>query len=171
VEIEALKMAFNTGKKRYCAVGSVKTNIGHLDAAAGAAGLIKAILALKYKMLPPSLHFDTPNPQIDFDNSPFYVNTTLREWKRDSFPLRAGVSSFGLGGTNAHAVLEEWPGNAAPAVESRSPARESTGFHLFLLSAKTPTALDKMTENAAGYFKENTGISPADAAYSLQVGR
>ena len=97
-----------TAQKNYCAVGSVKTNIGHLTAAAGIAGLIKTVLALKHKILPPSLHFEKPNSQINFANSPFYVNAELSEWKTTGTnPLRAGVSSFGFGGTNAHVILEQ----------------------------------------------------------------
>jgi acyl transferase domain-containing protein len=110
IEIAGLKKVFQNGfrKKNWCAVGSVKTNIGHLIAAAGIAGLIKTALSLEHKMLPPSLHFETPNPEIDFDNSPFYVNTRLSEWKpKKGMPRRAGVSSFGFGGTNAHVILEE----------------------------------------------------------------
>ncbi|OYE06089.1 type I polyketide synthase, partial [Nostoc sp. 'Peltigera membranacea cyanobiont' 232] len=104
IEIAALTQAFNqtTDKKGFCAIGSLKTNLGHLDTAAGVAGLIKTVLALQHKMLPPSLHYQTPNPKIDFANSPFYVNTTLTEWKTNNTPRRAGVSSFGMGGTNAH---------------------------------------------------------------------
>ncbi|MDF5733062.1 MAG: amino acid adenylation domain-containing protein, partial [Rhizonema sp. PD38] len=108
IEIAALTQAFcqSGDKKHFCAIGSLKTNIGHLDTAAGVAGLIKTVLALKHKQLPPSLHFETPNPKIDFANSPFYVNTQLSEWKTDDTPRRAGVSSFGIGGTNAHVVVE-----------------------------------------------------------------
>ena len=182
VEIEALKLAFNTPKRGFCALGSVKTNIGHLDAAAGAAGFIKTVLALKYKQIPPSLHFETPNPKIDFENSPFYVNTKLKEWIADGYPLRAGVSSFGIGGTNAHVVLEEWTeshsSNArrmAHGAKRRgeplcSPGDESK-YQLVVLSAKTQSALEKMTENLARYLKENPGINLADAAYTLQKGR
>ncbi|MCP5105900.1 MAG: polyketide synthase, partial [bacterium] len=101
IEIEALKTAFAAEKKGFCGIGAVKTNIGHLDAAAGIAGLIKTVLALKHRALPPSLLFKTPNPRIDFENSPFRVNTRLSEWKTGGHPLRAGVSSFGIGGTNA----------------------------------------------------------------------
>ena len=108
IEVEALKMAFNTDKKQYCAIGSVKTNIGHLDTAAAAAGLIKTVLMIKHRQIPPSLNYETPNPGIDFENSPFFVNTRLREWKNNGSPLRAGVSSFGVGGTNVHVVLEAW---------------------------------------------------------------
>ena len=112
IEVAALKRAFRAGavdKKNYCAIGSVKTNVGHLDAAAGIAGLIKTVLALDRKLLPPTLNFETPNPQIDFENSPFYVNAKLSEWQTNGSPLRAGVSSFGFGGTNAHVILEEAP--------------------------------------------------------------
>jgi len=111
IEIAALTQAFqnHTQKKSFCAIGSVKTNVGHLDAAAGVTGLIKTVLALKHKMLPPSLHFEQPNPSIDFPNTPFFVNNKLTEWESEDKPRRAGVSSFGIGGTNAHVVLEEAP--------------------------------------------------------------
>ena len=124
IEITALTKAFraSTQKKNFCAIGSVKTNIGHLDAAAGIAGLIKTVLALKHKLIPPSLHFQEPNPEIDFTNSPFYVNTKLSEWKTNSIPRRAGVSSFGIGGTNAHVILEE-----APVLEQGSGEQGSRG--------------------------------------------
>ncbi|HEX7181391.1 MAG TPA: polyketide synthase, partial [Thermoanaerobaculia bacterium] len=107
IEIAALTKAFrqSTKRRKFCAVGSVKTNIGHLDAAAGAAGLIKAVLALEHKEIPPSLHFETPNPQIDFESSPFYVASRLAEWPANGTPRRAGVSAFGIGGTNAHLIL------------------------------------------------------------------
>ena len=109
IEIAALSQAFRqeTERKGFCAIASVKTNIGHLDAAAGIASLIKAVLALKHGQIPPILHFQQPNPQIDFANSPFYVNTQLADWPESESPRRAGVSSFGIGGTNAHVVLEE----------------------------------------------------------------
>jgi amino acid adenylation domain-containing protein len=182
VEIEALKLAFNTGKKAYCAIGSVKANVGHLDNAAGVTGFIKVALALYHRLLPPSLHFESSNPKIDFENSPFYVNTGLQEWKNPGYPLRAGVSSFGIGGTNAHIVLEEFPGGTrglAPLPDERP----SQQYQLILLSAKTTSALNKMTENLAEFFKENLqnpgnhenptnpGPTIADAAYTLQVGR
>ncbi len=176
-EVEALKLAFNTNKKHFCGLGSVKTNIGHLDIASGVAGFIKTVLALKHKLIPPSLHFKTPNPQIDFENSPFYVNARLSEWKNDDNdrPLRAGVSSFGIGGTNAHVVLEEWGGSRRNHED-----HEGRQFKLLLLSAKTPSALDTMTENLANYLTsnsgnpanpENPGLILADAAYTLQTGR
>ncbi|MDQ1350461.1 MAG: hypothetical protein QG657_763 [Acidobacteriota bacterium] len=164
IEFEALKTAFSPDKKQYCRIGSVKTNIGHLDSAAGIAGLIKTILALKYKLIPPSLHFKFPNPVIDFENSPFIVNNELFEWKSEEYPRRAGVSSFGIGGTNAHVILEEWPLDKKQEVEGRE-------YQLILLSAKTQSALDRMTENLAGYLKENKDANLADIAYTLQVGR
>jgi len=163
LELEGLKMAFNTDKKGYCAIGSVKSNIGHLDTTAGVASFIKAVLAVKHNYIPASLHFKEPNPKIDFENSPFYVNTKLREWTKGDHPRRAGVSSFGVGGTNAHVVLEEAP--------DREPSSESRKNQLILLSAKNDKALDQMTENFAAYLKENPGLSLADAAYTLKVGR
>ncbi len=165
IEIKALTQAFraSTNKKGFCAIGSVKTNIGHLDTAAGVAGLIKSVQALKNKQIPPSLHFEKPNPQIDFANSPFYVNTTLSEWKSNGIPRRAGVSSFGIGGTNAHVILEE-----APEVEPKSPSRP---WQLLLLSAKTSTALETATANLAAHLQQNPEINLPDVAHTLQVGR
>jgi len=165
IEVAALTEVFRakTSKKRFCALGTVKTNIGHLDAAAGVTGLIKTALALKFKAIPPSLHYERPNPQIDFQNSPFYVNTQLAEWNSNGTPRRAGVSSFGIGGTNAHAVLEEAP----PRPESG----ESRPWQLLLLSAKSSTALEAATANLASYLKQNPGVKLADVAYTLQVGR
>lgn len=175
VEIEALTRAFATPKKQYCSIGSVKSNVGHLDSAAGVAGFIKAILVLKHKQIPPSLHFSAPNTQIDFANSPFHVNTKLREWTADETPRRAGISSFGIGGSNAHVILEEWPENRgkdekgdSQEIEIEKVARQ---YSLIVLSAKTPTALEKMTENLVTHFKNNSNVAIADAAYTLQVGR
>jgi tyrocidine synthetase-3 len=165
VEFEGLKLAFNTGKKQFCALGAIKTNIGHLNSAAGVAGFIKTVLALKYKRIPPTLHYMTPNPKIDFKNSPFFINTQLREWVNQGYPLRAGVSSFGIGGTNAHVILEEAP----PAKDHEvSPSRN---FQLLLFSAKTASALQEVTKGFVEYIKKYPGIDMADAAYTLQVGR
>ena len=135
VEIRALTKAFQgeTSKQGFCAVGSVKSNVGHLDAAAGITGLIKVVQSLKHQLLPPSLYFKQPNPQIDFSHSPFYVNTELSPWKRESTPRRAGVSAFGVGGTNAHVIVEE-----APPRRVTVPGRER---QLLVLSARTPSAL------------------------------
>ncbi|MEO0537754.1 MAG: SDR family NAD(P)-dependent oxidoreductase [Cyanobacteria bacterium P01_A01_bin.123] len=165
IEVAALKRAFRTStdKKDYCALGSVKTNVGHLDAAAGIAGLIKTVLALDRKLLPPTLNFETPNPQIDFENSPFYVNTELSEWEANGTPRRAGVSSFGFGGTNAHVILEE-----APVLEMPSASRAK---QLILLSAKTSSALETMTANLATHLKHHPALNLADVAYTLQMGR
>ncbi|MCK4763371.1 MAG: hypothetical protein KAW12_14325 [Candidatus Aminicenantes bacterium] len=168
VEIEGLKSAFDTKKKNFCAIGSVKTNVGHLDSAAGVTGFIKAALALKHRLIPPSLHFETPNPRIDFENSPFYVVTEATEWENDSSPggpLRAGVSSFGIGGTNAHVVLEEW---AAARIPPGSPGDSP---RLLLLSAKTPAALDRMTENFITYLQEKPAANLTHVSYTLAVGR
>ncbi len=165
IEIAALTQAFETttGAKGFCALGSVKTNIGHLDTVAGVAGLIKTVLALKHRMLPPSLHFTAPNPEIDFANSPFYVQTTLSEWKRNEGPLRAGVSSFGFGGTNAHIILEE-----APLIEA---SQSSRPWHLLLLSARTMTALETASMHLETYVQQHPELPLADIAYTLQVGR
>ncbi|HYC90500.1 MAG TPA: type I polyketide synthase, partial [Thermoanaerobaculia bacterium] len=165
IEIAALTRAYAAGttKKGFCAVGSVKSNIGHTDAAAGVAGLIKTVLALKNQKLVPSLFFETPNPHIDFENSPFYVNTELRDWKRNGTPRRAAVSSFGIGGTNAHVVLEE-----APESEASGPSRDR---QLILLSARTETALDTLTANLADWLKKNEQANFADVAFTLKAGR
>ena len=164
-EVAALTRAFRSGtqKKGFCGLGSVKSNIGHVDSAAGVAGVIKTVLALKNKQIPPSLHFQEPNPNIDFASTPFYVNSTLSEWKSDGIPRRAGVSSFGIGGTNAHVILQE-----APAAEPSSPSRS---HQLLLLSARTKSALETATRNAIDFFKGHAGLNLADTAYTLQTGR
>jgi amino acid adenylation domain-containing protein/non-ribosomal peptide synthase protein (TIGR01720 family) len=165
IEIAALTQVFRaqTEAKNFCAIGSVKTNVGHLDTAAGVAGLIKTVLALKHEELPPSLHFERPNPQIDFVNSPFYVNRRLAEWKRSHTPRRAGVSSFGIGGTNAHVIIEEPP--ARKTYDSNRP------WHLLLLSAKTDAALATATANLAAHLKQHRELNLADVAYTLMAGR
>jgi phthiocerol/phenolphthiocerol synthesis type-I polyketide synthase E len=165
VEVAALSEVFRAGTQRrqFCAIGSVKTNVGHLDAAAGAAGLIKTVLALEHRLLPPSLHFERPNPEIDFAASPFRVNAALAPWEAGS-PRRAGVSSFGLGGTNAHAVLAEAPPPAVPEA-SRKP------WHLLALSAHTPEALDHLTADLAGHLAAHPGLDLADVAFTLAAGR
>jgi acyl transferase domain-containing protein len=165
IEIAAATKAFrqSTDKKAFCAVGSVKTNIGNTERAAGSASIIKTALALHNRELPPSLHFSTGNPDIDFANSPFFVNTKLRDWQNNGHPRRAGVSSFGMGGTNAHVVLEE-----APRREAVGPSRP---FHLLPLSARTATALDSVCERLAAHLENNGEQQLADVAYTLQVGR
>jgi polyketide synthase PksJ len=163
IEITALKKAFNSDKKQYCAIGSVKTNIGHLDAAAGVAGLIKTVLSLKNKQIPPSLHYNKPNPNIDFENSPFYVNTNLAYWDNGNYPRRAGVSSFGIGGTNVHIILEEAP---PPAISS-----DSREYQLLLFSGKTPDALGNNMTKYVQYLQAGHDAALGDMAYTMQVGR
>ena len=165
IEVTALTQAFraSTDARTFCALGSVKTNVGHLDAAAGVTGLIKTTLALQHRELPPSLHFEQPNPAIDFEHSPFFVNTTLRAWPGEDGPRRAGVSSFGLGGTNAHVVLEEAPAVDAPRVPDSA--------RLLVLSAKTPEALEHMTERLAAHLADHPELALADVAHTLRVGR
>ncbi|MBD2410517.1 polyketide synthase [Nostoc calcicola FACHB-389] len=169
VEIAALTQAFRTKtqKKGFCAIGSVKTNIGHLDSTAGVAGLIKTVLALKHKQIPPSLNFEKPSPQIDFANSPFYVNNQLSEWKTNGIPRRAGVSSFGFGGTNAHVILEEAPIQRG----SRGAGEQGKKYQLLLLSAKTNTALETATQNLVNHLQKHRDLNLADVAHTLQVGR
>jgi acyl transferase domain-containing protein len=165
IEVAALTQAFRLGTSRdgFCALGSVKSNIGHLDTAAGVAGLIKTVQALKHRQIPPSLHFRSPNPQIDFAHTPFYVNTALRDWPSAGAPRRAGISSFGVGGTNAHAIIEE-----APAAVPTGPARP---WQVLALSAKTPSALRAQTQNLAAYLRQHREVPLADVAYTLQLGR
>ncbi|MGA9773582.1 MAG: beta-ketoacyl synthase N-terminal-like domain-containing protein [Blastocatellia bacterium] len=165
IEVAALTKAFraSTNKKGFCALGSVKTNIGHLGAAAGVAGLIKTILAIKHGLIPPSLHFEHPNPEIDFSGSPFYVNARLSDWKRNGQRRRAGVSSFGIGGTNAHLIIEE-----APETQSSKATR---GLQLIVLSAKTESALEQTTDNFLSHLKQHSDLKLADAAYTFALGR
>jgi acyl transferase domain-containing protein/acyl carrier protein len=168
IEISALTNVFRseTEKTGFCAIGSVKTNIGHLDAAAGVTGLIKTALALQHKLIPPSLNFEQPNPEIDFANSPFYVNTKLTQWNATSTPRRAGVSSLGIGGTNAHVVLEE-----APIQVKSQESKVKRKYQLLVLSAKTDSALETATKNLARHLKQQPDVNLADVAYTLQVGR
>ncbi|MCA1561426.1 MAG: type I polyketide synthase [Chloroflexi bacterium] len=171
IEIAALTKAFRLGTPgtRFCAIGSVKTNIGHLDAAAGVAGLIKTVLALHHGLIPPSLHYERPNPKIDFAGTPFHVSVAPIPWPKWATPCRAGVSSLGIGGTNAHVILEAFgPDNAAAGlgVIGTKP-RE-----LIVLSAKTRTALDAATRNLRDHLAGEAGDSVlADVAHTLRVGR
>ncbi|MFN6571975.1 polyketide synthase [Dendronalium sp. ChiSLP03b] len=170
IEIKALTQAFrtSTNKKNFCAIASVKTNIGHLNTAAGVTGLIKTVLALKNQQIPPSLHFEKPNPEIDFANSPFYINTKLSPWQTNGTPRRAGVSSFGIGGTNAHVILEQAPGLGQG---SRKAGEQGRKYQLLLLSAKTSTALETATANLLTHLQQHPQINLADVAYTLQIGR
>ncbi|MBV9789976.1 MAG: polyketide synthase, partial [Chloroflexi bacterium] len=168
IEVLALTKAFRASTQRqgFCALGSVKTNIGHLDAAAGVVGLIKTVLALTHRQLPPSLHFTQPNPQIDFAASPFYVNTDLRSWSTPApgVPRRAGVSSFGIGGTNAHVILEEAPPVPVPAPITDRP-------QLLVLSARSEAALDTATAQLQAALAAQPDLALTDVAWTLQQGR
>ena len=165
IEVSALTRAFRTAttKKQFCAIASLKSNIGHLDAAAGVAGLIKTILALEHQQIPASLHFTESNPKIDFESSPFYVNAGLADWPSNGIPRRAGVSSFGIGGTNVHAILEEAP--------ARQPAAPSRHRQVLLLSARTATALEQATDNLAAHLRQHPEQPLADVAFTLATGR
>ncbi len=162
IEIEALNKAFNYDTSHQCAIGSLKTNLGHLDAAAGIASLIKTALALKNKVLPPSLNFKVPNPEINFKAGPFYVNSTSTEWLSETARL-AGVSSFGIGGTNAHVLLEE-----APAPIETSPPK---AYQLLVYSAKTKTSIKNYQHNLENFLKANEEINLADLAFTLKARR
>jgi len=164
IEVAALEQVFR-GRvpERSCALGSVKTNIGHADTAAGMAALIKTVLALQQRQIPASLHFERPNPQIDFARSPFYVNARLAPWPAGRGPRRAGVNSFGIGGTNAHVIVEE-----APAAAPSGPAR---AWQVLPLSARSAPALEAMGERLSAHLRQHPEAAAADVAYTLQVGR
>lgn len=168
IEVTALTKAFRAAgvsENQFCALGSLKTNIGHLDVASGVCGLIKTALSLEKATLPPILHYQTPNPKIDFANSPFYVNAKLTPWTegRHGQPRRAGISAFGVGGTNAHVILEE-----APEVVSTPSPRAN---QLFLLSARNEEALAAAATNLANFAANPGETEPADAAWTLAIGR
>ncbi|HEX8244056.1 MAG TPA: type I polyketide synthase, partial [Longimicrobium sp.] len=165
IEITALKEAFGTaGGEGWCAVGAVKSNVGHLDAAAGITGFIKTVQALRHRQIPPTLHFRRPNPRLGIEGSPFFVADRLMDWTvPGGGPRRAGVSSFGIGGTNAHAVLQE-----APPREASAPGR---AWSLLIVSGRTPRALDRATRNLADWLEANPDANLADVSYTLQVGR
>lgn len=166
IEVTALTEAFRSANRKTggCALGSVKSNIGHLDAASGVAGLIKTVLMLEHREIPPTVHFRNPNPRIDFAASPFCVNSELRPWNGSSeSPRRAGVSSFGIGGTNAHVILEE----AAESV----PGAGARRYHLLVASAQTGTARDEAAQRLRDAVRCHTVEELADAAYTMQMGR
>nr|WP_246357067.1 non-ribosomal peptide synthetase/type I polyketide synthase [Pyxidicoccus fallax] len=168
IEVAALTRVFrqSTQRKGFCALGTVKSNFGHLDAAAGIAGLLKAVLSLKHRQIPPSLHFERPNPNLGLADSPFYVSTQLTDWpSTGKSPRRAGVSSFGIGGTNAHVVVEE-----APEVKA-APSAPERAAELFVLSAKTASALDAQAARLAAHVKENPEQGLGDVAFSLATTR
>lgn len=165
IEVAGLTDAFRQSTNRigYCALGSLKSNIGHLDVTAGVAGLIKTALSLKHSLLPASLHYQKPNPSLGLEDSPFYIVSENTPWKKNGHPRRAGLSAFGLGGTNAHVILEE-----APEVPASSP---SSPDQMLILSAKSPDALKDMASQLADWFDANPEINLADAAWTLQTGR
>lgn len=165
IEIKALTQSFSreTQEKEYCAIGSLKTNLGHLDAAAGVAGLIKTVLALQHQIIPASLHFTAPNPEIDFANSPFYVNDRLRPWLPRHGKRVAGISSFGIGGTNAHAIVSEAPGQALRASKKSA--------HLLTLSARSEHALTTMAQRLSAHLSDAMCADLGDVGFTLQVGR
>ncbi|MGB3614699.1 MAG: beta-ketoacyl synthase N-terminal-like domain-containing protein, partial [Elainellaceae cyanobacterium] len=176
VEVAALTQAFRatTAGTGFCAIGSVKTNVGHLANAAGVAGLIKTALALKHQVIPASLNFETPNPKIDFANSPFFVNAQRRDWTSNGQPRRAGVSSFGMGGTNVHVVLEEAPsvgstGETSHAEEGR-PGIERPA-HIFTLSAKTDDALQTLRQRYSTHLDAHPELDLANIAFTANGGR
>lgn len=165
IEVAALTRAFRTftEQTQFCAIGSYKPNFGHLDRASGTTGLIKTVMMLKHELIPPLLHFNQPNPEIDFDSSPFYVPTALRPWPRSDVPRRAAVNAQGTGGTNAHVIVEE-----APPLPPTTPSRP---YQVLMLSARTPSALAAATDNLYQFLCAQPDVDLADVAYTLQVGR
>ena len=173
IEVRALSTVFrqSTDRTGYCALGSVKPNIGHSNIAAGMAGLMKTVLALQHRQLPPSINFKTPNPRLELERTPFYVNDQLRDWESEgALPRRAGVTSLGIGGTNCHIVLEEWvdeaPQSRLPSL-SRHTLTEQT-HHLLTLSAKTPDSVEQNRLNLIEYLQSNPEVDMANVAYTLQ---
>nr|CAF05651.1 TubF protein [Archangium disciforme] len=166
IEVQALTRAFrkHTERRGYCALGSVKANIGHLDAAAGIASLIKAVLVLERRQLPPCPHFTSPNPRIDFERSPFYVSGRGQPWEPVDGPRRAGVSSFGIGGTNVHVVLEEAPPRPAPR-------RAARPYQLLPLSARTERAREEVEARLREHLRQQPQEPLEEVAHTLQVGR
>jgi malonyl CoA-acyl carrier protein transacylase len=170
IELSGLTEVFRrkTEKTNFCALGSVKTNIGHLVFASGVAGLIKTTLALKHQQIPPSLHFEQPNPKIDFASSPFYVNTQLTDWKTNGIPRRAGVNSFGVGGTNAHVILEEAP-QVGRELEAESSSDRPT--HLLTLSGKSENALRELAQRYQAFLTDAPTVNLANVCFTANTGR
>jgi phthiocerol/phenolphthiocerol synthesis type-I polyketide synthase E len=166
VEVTALSTAYGRGVtgSQWCALGSVKSNLGHLSQAAGVVGLIKTVLALEHRMIPPTINFESLNPAIDLETSPFHIATMLSKWQANGTPRRAGVSSFGIGGTNAHLVLQE-----APAPREVRPATRPA--HLLTVSAHDEDALAAACERLAGHLDGNPDADLTDVAHTLRTGR
>ncbi|MDC0707023.1 amino acid adenylation domain-containing protein [Stigmatella sp. ncwal1] len=167
IELSALQQVFgsSTGEAVRCPIGSVKTNVGHLEVAAGIAGLIKTVLSLQHRRLPPSLNFKQPNPQLESSASSFYVNTQLSDWPQGELPRRAGVSSFGIGGTNAHVVLEEAPERGRQVADRERP------LHVLSLSARSEVALKALASRYAQYLASSSSVNLADMCHTANVGR
>ncbi|WP_339314371.1 condensation domain-containing protein [Paenibacillus sp. FSL M7-0896] len=163
-EIQALTQAFGSTSRQFCGIGSVKSNIGHLDAASGIAGFIKTVLILKHRRIPPTLHFECPNQHIDFVNSPFYVADECMKLERGPQPLRAGVNALGIGGTNVHIILEQAPCKEQPTGTGQGP-------YILPLSALTGKMLSKMADRLEAYLDGHANISLLAAAHTLQTGR
>lgn len=164
IEIEGLEMAFGEQtEKNFCAIGSIKSNMGHLTSAAGVAGVIKTLLGLKHGQIPASLGFSKPNPLIDFENNPFFVNSELRNWESKT-PRKAGISSFGVGGTNVHLVIEEYKNEEKPSIEGRP-------VQLLTWSAKSKNSLEGYQKALGEYLSINKDVALADTAYSLSATR
>ncbi|MGB8845256.1 MAG: SDR family NAD(P)-dependent oxidoreductase, partial [Terracidiphilus sp.] len=164
IEVRALTQAFgDSGRRGTTAIGSLKSNVGHLDAAAGVSGLIKTTLALEHAQIPASLHFEKINPHIEFEGNPFYVSSKLADWPSTGTPRRAGVTSLGIGGTNAHVIVEE-----APAV---SLIREQKPYQILTVSAKTEAAADQAFANLAAHLVKHPELNLADVAFTCQLGR
>ncbi|HVQ92032.1 MAG TPA: SDR family NAD(P)-dependent oxidoreductase [Mycobacteriales bacterium] len=166
IEVAALSSVYarDTTDRGWCGIGSVKSNLGHLSQAAGVVGLIKTVLAMQHGVLPPTLHYEQPNPAIDFDAGPFYVNAVRSRWRTGGGPRRAAVSSFGIGGTNAHVVLQQAP-------ELDRPRGEPRPAHLLPVSARTPTALAAAVDRLAAHLREHPDAELADVSYTLRTGR
>jgi acyl transferase domain-containing protein/acyl-CoA synthetase (AMP-forming)/AMP-acid ligase II/NAD(P)-dependent dehydrogenase (short-subunit alcohol dehydrogenase family)/acyl carrier protein len=167
IEVNGLTQAFRvtTDKKNFCAIGSVKTNVGHLQITSGVVGFIKTVLSLYHKQIPPSLHFEQANPVIDFANSPFYVNTKLIDWKTNGTPRRAGVNSLGIGGANVHVILEEASQAILENNESERPK------HLLTLSAKNEAALQDLVQRYDTFLSTHPQTSLADLCFTANTGR
>jgi polyketide synthase PksN len=166
IELGALTRAFRkyTNERQFCALGSVKTNIGHAAGAAGVAGVLKILLALRQRQIPPSLHFQQANPGLDLERSPFYVNTASRDWETPAgHPRRAAISSFGFSGTNAHLVIQEGPSPRHPPVQQPG--------YLIVLSARSGTQLEEQARNLVAFLERMPGLSVNDLSYTLFVGR
>ncbi len=180
IEIAGLSQGFRqtTPKNQFCAIGSVKTNVGHLQIASGIVGFIKTALSLYHKKIPPTLHFDAPNPQIDFTNSPFYVNTTLKDWKTSESPRRAGINSLGIGGTNVHVVLEEVLKNARsnrfsdyPSTKEQTNNPHNNHYHLLILSAKNEKALQALTKQYQTFLTNHPEVDLGSLCHTAMKGR